>query len=88
MHSGAFADYFGDVVRKHRKAKALTQEDLAEKAGIASKMVSLIERFERNASLNIAHSIAEGLDVPFWQLVKETEELKLKARKKKEFRAS
>ncbi len=83
MHSGAFADFFGDIVRKYRKAKGLTQEDLAEKADIASKMVSLVERYERNASLNVAYSISRGLGVPLWELVKDAEELKRKVRSKK-----
>ena len=72
-------------MRKHRKARFLTQEALAERADLAPKMISLIERFERNPSLNVAHSIAQGLGVPFWRLIKDAEDLKLEktvARKK------
>ena len=47
MRSKDFARRFGEVVRKHRKAAGITQEQLAEKADLASKMISLIERFER-----------------------------------------
>lgn len=46
MLSKDFAKWFGEVVRKHRKARFLSQESLAERADIASKMISLIERFE------------------------------------------
>ncbi|MGH7951989.1 MAG: helix-turn-helix domain-containing protein, partial [Limisphaerales bacterium] len=65
MLSKDFAKLFGEIVRKHRKARFLTQEELAERSDLAPKMISLIERFERNPSLNVADSIAKGLDVPF-----------------------
>jgi transcriptional regulator with XRE-family HTH domain len=83
MHSGALSDFFGDVLRRHRKAKGLTQEELAENADIASKMVSLIERYERNPSLNIADALANGLGGSLWELIKEAEEMKRKHRLKK-----
>lgn len=63
------------VVRSHRKAKGLSQEALAEKADLAPKMISLIERFERNPSLNVAHSIALGLSIPLWRLIKDADDL-------------
>jgi transcriptional regulator with XRE-family HTH domain len=74
---------FGVILRKHRKAKKISQELLAEKADVASKMVSLVERFERNPSLNLADSLAQGLDVPLWQMIKEADELRKKRRPKK-----
>ena len=80
MRSKNFARAFGTVLRNHRKAQKLSQESLAEKADIAPKMISLIERFERNPSLNVADSIAEGLEVPLWRLVKDAEDLKRKER--------
>ncbi len=76
MRSKIFAKAFGVVLRKHRKAHNLSQEALAERADLAPKMVSLIEHFERNPSLNVADSLAEGLSVPLWRLVKDAEELK------------
>ena len=75
MRSKSFARSFGVVVRNHRKAKGLTQEALAERADRAPKMISLIERFERNPSLIVAHSIAFGLSVPLWRLVKDADDL-------------
>jgi DNA-binding XRE family transcriptional regulator len=74
--SPEFAKIFGVIVRKHRKARFLTQEQLAERADLTPKMISLIERFQRNPSLNVAHSIAEGLGVPFWRLIKDSEDLR------------
>jgi len=51
-------------------------EQLAEKANLASKMISLIERFERNPTLNAADSIAQGLGVPLWQLIRDADGMK------------
>jgi len=76
MLSKNFARFFGQVLRKHRKARFLSQEDLAERADLASKMISLIERFERNPSLNVADSIAQAMDVPLWRLIKDAEDLR------------
>ena len=70
------AKAFGVILRKHRKAKEITQEALAEKADIDPKMVSLIERFERNPSLNVADSIARGLGISLAQMIKEAESVK------------
>jgi transcriptional regulator with XRE-family HTH domain len=75
MRSEDFAKAFGRVIRKHRKASGLSQEELAERADLAPKMISLIERFERNPSLNVARSIALGLSVPLFRLIKEAEDL-------------
>ena len=76
MVSKNFARFFGQVVRKHRKARFLSQEKLAERADLASKMVSLIERFERNPSLNVVDSIAQAMNVPLWRLIKDAEDLR------------
>jgi ribosome-binding protein aMBF1 (putative translation factor) len=76
MRSRNFARAFGVVVRRYRKARNLSQETLAERADLAPKMISLIERFQRNPTVNVADSLAEGLSVPLWRLVKDAEELK------------
>jgi transcriptional regulator with XRE-family HTH domain len=76
MLSEDFARFFAQAVRQHRKAKRLTQEQLAERADLASKMISLIERAERNPSVNVAHSVAQGLGIPLWRLVKDAEDLR------------
>jgi transcriptional regulator with XRE-family HTH domain len=76
MLSKNYARFFGEVVRKHRKARFLSQEELAERADLASKMVSLIERFERNPTVNVADSIAQAMSVPLWRLIKDAEDLR------------
>ena len=52
-----------------------------EQADLASKMISLIERFERNPSANVADRVAQGLAVPLWRLVKDAEDLRRKRSK-------
>ncbi len=64
---------FGAVVRKRRKAKGLSQEALAEKASIHHTMVGLIERGERNASLDVAYRVARALGFTLSALVAEAE---------------
>ena len=54
----------------------MSQEKLAEKADLSSKMISLVERGERTPSLTVADSIAKGLSVPLWRLVKDAENLR------------
>jgi transcriptional regulator with XRE-family HTH domain len=76
MLSKDLAKMFGKVLRKHRKARFLSQEELAERADLASKMVSLIERFQRNPTLNVADSIAQAMKVPLWRLIKDAEDLR------------
>lgn len=69
------ASAFGAVLKKHRQQKKLSQEALAELADIHPTHVSLIERFERNASLNVAKSLAKALGVSLNEMVREAEEL-------------
>jgi transcriptional regulator with XRE-family HTH domain len=76
MVSKTFSRFFGEILRKHRKARFLSQEELAERADLASKMISLIERFERNPTVNVADSIAKAMDVPLWRLIKDAEDLR------------
>jgi transcriptional regulator with XRE-family HTH domain len=76
MRHKTMAKAFGIILRKHRQKKEITQEALAEKADIDPKMVSLIERFERNPSLNVADSIARGLGISLAQMIKEAELVK------------
>jgi transcriptional regulator with XRE-family HTH domain len=64
---------FGAVVQRHRKAKGLSQEALAERADIHHTHVGLIERGERNASLNVAYRVARALGMPLSVLIAEAE---------------
>lgn len=59
---------FGDRVRTLRAERGLSQEALAEKAGLHRTYVGSIERGERNVGLDNIHRIADALDVPVTDL--------------------
>jgi len=60
----------GRRVRACRKASGLSQEKLAELAGLHRNYVGFIERGERNANVKTLFALARALRVPpvkFWQ---------------------
>ena len=54
---------FGSRVRELRLARQLSQEELAERAGLHRNYVGGVERGERNIALVNIHRIAEALGV-------------------------
>jgi transcriptional regulator with XRE-family HTH domain len=70
---GGLSLAFGAVVRRHRKASGLSQEILAEKAEIHHTHVGLIERGERNPSLDVAHRVARALGLTLSTMIAEAE---------------
>ena len=58
----------GEKIRTLRLAQNLTQEELALKASVSTKYLSLIETNRREASIHIYRCIAKALNVPLWQL--------------------
>ena len=59
---------FGDRVRELRKARQLSQEELAHRAGVHRTYLGSIERGERNPSLKNMTAIAEALGVSLSEL--------------------
>ncbi len=59
---------FGDAVRARREELGLTQEDLAEKAGIHRTYLSDVERGSRNLSLVNVERLAVALSLKIWEL--------------------
>lgn len=55
--------HFGKQVRKWRKIKKLSQQDLSLHAELDRSTLSAIENGKRNASLTTMHSIALALGV-------------------------
>ncbi|MCL4558324.1 MAG: helix-turn-helix transcriptional regulator [Deltaproteobacteria bacterium] len=53
----------GVQIREIRKSRGLTQEQLAESAGITYKYLGLIERGRTNPSIDTLLGIAAGLDI-------------------------
>ena len=61
---------FGEYVRKLRKAKGISQEELAELAGLHRNYIGGIERGERNVALLNIVRLAKALGVSPSELLK------------------
>jgi DNA-binding XRE family transcriptional regulator len=59
----AEADVFAVRLRKHREAKALTQAELAKRAGLGQAMISLLEQGDRKPSWQTISKLAKALEV-------------------------
>ncbi len=57
------APRIGRVIRKYREGIGLSQEALAEEAGLHRTYISLVERGHRNISVDALSQIAEALGV-------------------------
>ena len=63
---------FGNEIRKQRKSLGLSQEELAARAGLHRTYIGMIERAEKNITLENIAKIADALGVPICELFKET----------------
>jgi transcriptional regulator with XRE-family HTH domain len=61
----------GSAIRKRRLQLGLTQEELAERAGMHWTYISGVERGVRNVSISKLIQIADGLKVRVRELVAE-----------------
>lgn len=59
----------GREIRRHRKALGLSQEVLAERAGLHRNYVGFLERGERNPSATTLFVLARALEVRVADLV-------------------
>lgn len=63
----------GQALRELRTARKLTQEALAERAGMSANYVGDAERGERNLSIRALWQLADGLGVPAFELLANSE---------------
>lgn len=63
---------FATNVKKYRNEKGLSQEALADLAGLHRTYISAIERERRNISIDNIENIAAALDVDAFMLLKES----------------
>ena len=59
---------FGSNVREYRLAKGISQEKLAELAGLHRTYISDIECFRRSISLDNIQKIADALEIEVYKL--------------------
>ncbi|RLD60105.1 MAG: XRE family transcriptional regulator [Bacteroidetes bacterium] len=64
---------FGDIIKKFRLERNLSQESLAFDANIDRTYISDIEKGERNISIQVAFKLANALQISFSELIKEIE---------------
>ncbi|MGE0294468.1 MAG: helix-turn-helix domain-containing protein [Hyphomonadaceae bacterium] len=57
-------------LRRLRHAKGMTQEELAESAGLSARYVGGIERADVSASVTVLGRIAEALEIEATELVR------------------
>ena len=60
---------FGLLLKRHRRAAGMTQEDLADKARIHRTYLSDVERGTRNVSLINIERLAEALSLSMAELL-------------------
>ena len=60
---------FGNKVRELRKEKGISQEELADRAGLHRTYIGMIERAEKNITLTNIEKIAKALDVSISELM-------------------
>ncbi|MGC0427596.1 transcriptional regulator with XRE-family HTH domain [Streptomyces sp. SAI-195] len=69
----AYRRHFGDQLRHLRHRAGLTQEALAERAGLDKQAVSLIENARQVPGLDTVWHLARGLDLTVSELTAENQ---------------
>ncbi len=73
MKRSRFSAAFARAIRRNRLERKMTQERLAEVAGVHPVYVSMIERGERIPTIEIAHRVACALDKSLSAIIAEAE---------------
>jgi len=64
---------FGTVLRQKRKERGYSQEELAHKAGIAMRYVSLLEGDKRQPTISTLYLLCKALEISMTEFVSEVE---------------
>jgi transcriptional regulator with XRE-family HTH domain len=70
---------FGKVVRRRREKAGLSQEALADKAGLHRNYIGLLERGLRTPSIEVLRKVAIGLGTTMSSLIRDLERLLAKS---------
>jgi transcriptional regulator with XRE-family HTH domain len=73
VNRGSFSAAFARTLRRERSARGFSQERLAHAAGLARQYVGMIERGERNPTLEAGYALAKALGTPLSVLVRKAE---------------
>ncbi len=66
---------FGEVVRRNRQAAGLSQEALADRAGLHRVYIYIVEKGKQTPSLEVVHKLALALGTTKSKLMAELERL-------------
>lgn len=69
MNEQELAEAFGLKLRQKRKSIGMTQNDLADKAGLTRVYIGLIERGATSITLEKVYKLAAALDCPVFELL-------------------
>jgi transcriptional regulator with XRE-family HTH domain len=61
---------FAENLRAVRRARGLSQSEVAGASGVEQRHVSAVERHRSNFTLDTAVKLAAGLNMPLWLLLK------------------
>ncbi len=75
------SEYVAVAIRRKRAAARISQEELADRAGLHRTYISLVERAKRNLTVDAFDHIAAGLGVPPSVLLAEAERVRSSARR-------
>jgi transcriptional regulator with XRE-family HTH domain len=70
---------FGNVVRRRREKASLSQEALADRAGLHRNYIGLLERGLRTPSIEVLRKVAVGLETTMSSLIRDLERSLVKA---------
>lgn len=61
---------FGHALRQAREQQKVSQEQLAERAGLHRTYIGQVERGERNISIDNLEHLAHAVGLPLWQMIR------------------
>ena len=70
---------FGKVIRRRREKSGVSQEALADKAGLHRNYIGLLERGLRTPSIDVLRKLAVGLNTTMSSLIGELERFLIKS---------
>jgi len=74
-----FSTALAVVIKKHRLAKGLSQNQLSKISGVSQTYVGEVERGMYSPTVDVASALAEALGIPFSKMAAEAEKLRGKA---------
>ena len=76
---------FGEVLRRYRSEKNISQEELAFKAGVDRTFVSRLERGIRQPTITTLIGLGQALGVPAADFMRDTEDEYLRQQTEKRY---